>query len=57
MDPNEALARARRAAERLLSDGFEWDAAECEALCESLQALDQWLSKGGFLPDDWARGR
>lgn len=45
MDPDEALAIIRRAVE---------DEAPYDAL-EAWEALDKWLSNGGFLPKAWAR--
>jgi len=60
MDPNETLQRLREAlTERLckLSEA----GTPCEygdenhAVHEAFEALDEWLSKGGALPDDWAR--
>jgi hypothetical protein len=57
MDPNEALRRLRAAIARArqLADGDSND-AEIEAwqeVGEYVQALDDWLSKGGFLPNAW----
>ena len=70
MDPNTALAAIRTAVaqmQALIEDASVWeedtryalgddgkDAAE--SLVEHVQALDEWLSRGGFLPDAWARG-
>lgn len=62
MDPNEALKRAREAARILDNDrcvsrkAREELAVELDAmtdLAEAFDALDQWISKGGFLPDAW----
>jgi hypothetical protein len=64
VDINEALrimsrnvARAQR-----LMDSDTGHPAFCEvdngtvsAIVEAWQALDEWLSRGGFLPTDWAR--
>lgn len=54
MDPNQALENMRaglRKAGNAMSDG-EWrDGAEQAML--AAEALDEWLSKGGFLPADW----
>ncbi len=56
MDPDEALRELRR----LIEDSF--GAYDKEDAWESLdearhqfKALDEWLSKGGFLPSDWRR--
>jgi hypothetical protein len=58
MDPNVALAKAREAAAILLDaddDGNFTDPATTNLgqLIESFQALDEWLSKGGFKPRAW----
>jgi hypothetical protein len=29
---------------------------EIERFCDVVEALDDWISTGGFLPDAWARG-
>jgi hypothetical protein len=53
MDPNANLEEQRRIARRIL-DGDDRDA---ERLAELVEALDEWLASGGFLPSDWAAGR
>jgi len=56
MDPNEALFYARQSAERILAcvdDSEPIDDFDAIRLAESLQALDQWIAKGGFLPKRW----
>lgn len=45
MDPNATLANARKA----LLDGNLNEAAF------AYEALDNWLVKGGFLPDAWSK--
>jgi hypothetical protein len=57
MDPNKTLASLRAALEdaRAAAEGDSND-AEIEAwqeVGEYVEALDEWLTKGGFLPDDW----
>ena len=57
MDPNEALRRAREATRKVfetIEGGSELRFAS-EDLAEAFEALDGWLSKGGFLPESWAR--
>jgi hypothetical protein len=66
MDPNEALAAIRDAIKFLASPSDDSDAAwswrvmpsrarrMIEQLTENVAALDDWLKKGGFLPDDWS---
>lgn len=54
MDPNAALADIREAIreyEEAGSLGSETEATE--RLVERVQALDEWASKGGFLPAAW----
>jgi hypothetical protein len=64
MDPNAALTKLREAHAALAkwNDGEEWhvDSETIAALAsditdatESFEALDQWLSKDGFLPEGW----
>jgi hypothetical protein len=59
MDPNAALDTIREAATNLRaqldSDDPSSSAIEQEAgwLAEHFEALDGWLLKGGFLPDEW----
>lgn len=50
MDPNEALRVVREAARRLLD---EYDAEAAYELAERFVALDEWLTRGGFLPAVW----
>jgi hypothetical protein len=47
MDPNETLQMLRQlAADARASEGYEpWASA--------FEVLDDWISNGGFLPDDW----
>lgn len=48
MDPNETLRRIRMyTAQPVLLD----DDGIC--LAELVTALDDWLTRGGFLPDGW----
>lgn len=58
MDPNEALRLAREAVGELLQaddDGNFTDpqTTNLGQLIEAFTALDEWLSRDGFLPDDW----
>ena len=55
MDPNEALRLAREAADEIQKDlGDAYDpGSQVGQLIEAFDALDQWLSNDGFLPDDW----
>lgn len=47
MDPNETLSAIRHT---VMSPG---NLADYDRLCELVDGLDQWLSKGGFLPAPW----
>lgn len=54
MDPNEALDRLRQV--------FVWwergyaDASDLASAIEMFNDLDEWLSKGGALPEAWNQG-
>lgn len=50
MDPDAALQELRLMA----SDP---NAFNFEQFVELFEGLDEWMSKGGFLPHDWAKGR
>ncbi len=59
MDPNETLLTLRRLAS-WLSDGNGNEVTREEAgreLAEAFESLDTWLSRGGFLPDEWRHAR
>lgn len=47
MDPNAALYSLRIA----IASG------EYEIAADYTEALDEWLSEGGFLPSAWERGK
>jgi hypothetical protein len=55
MDPNANLVEQRRLQERIAEyasrNAFSTD--DLNRLVELTQAMDEWLSKGGFLPDAW----
>lgn len=53
MDPNTALEeiRASLATYRLVGSADE----VVKSLVEHFEALDEWLSRGGFLPRAWSR--
>jgi hypothetical protein len=54
MDPDATLKEARELAQDILDGGA--DTAEAERLAELFQALDEWLSGSGYLPEDWRQG-
>lgn len=57
MDPNAALKEAREMREAMRA----WLAVDCvraaleaaEMMADRFEALDEWLSNGGFLPNEW----
>jgi hypothetical protein len=51
MDPNAALGAARDYALALIERDIPDD--DAIGLAETFQTLDEWLRRGGFLPDDW----
>lgn len=57
MDPNEALRMIREAVELMretpntIADADTYE--RVHRLMDSVEALDEWLSRGGFLPDAW----
>ena len=56
MDPDAALAQMREAIETLwAAKSSVAAAAAADSIAEHAAALDQWLSKGGFLPAAWSR--
>jgi hypothetical protein len=58
VDPDEALKNAREAVQKLIKYDYELTGSpDTTKLVESFQALDEWMSRGGFLPQDWAKGR
>lgn len=69
MDPNAALAEIRDLVNRINTDVDRWtDGASDEPdvtlsiayaatdLAERVAALDGWMTRGGFTPDDWRAG-
>ena len=61
MDPNETLRRLRALAATILGDhenpdGNGVDQDDAAALAEHVNALDEWITRGGFLPEPWANG-
>lgn len=58
MDPNETLKRLQQlhAQYEIVGGEARRDAWKVEHMPEFLElfaALDEWISKGGFLPDAW----
>lgn len=58
MDPDEALAACRRLAVRVAkgsSASLESKLELAQELGEQFEALDEWLTNGGFKPAEWRR--
>lgn len=64
MDVNESLRTALENAREIIDlldrerpdgPGLTIVESNAEKLSESLIAIDEWLSKGGFLPERWKR--
>lgn len=56
MDPNILLTHIRRLAPLGMVDTddlSESDIGNLAELANLVSSLDQWLTRGGFLPDDW----
>lgn len=53
MDPTANLAEQRRIVERIVNGD---SSADWSRLAELVEALDNWISNGGFLPQQWAKG-
>lgn len=54
MDPNEVLLKIRRHLDAAReAQAPEQAAEEYEQAAEAFQALDEWLGRGGFRPEDW----
>lgn len=55
MDPNAALKKIRDLVETMDGQPDEMIVGMAEELAVLVQGLDEWLSKGGFLPKAWQR--
>lgn len=56
MDPNETLKEMRRLSNLIDQTEDEWLRGQyAEELCWAVDSMDEWLSKGGFLPTAWER--
>lgn len=56
MDPNECLAQLRELAAKTVGEqhpNLDAEAASAYRMAELFEGLDQWIKRGGFLPDDW----
>jgi len=52
MDPNANLAEIRHLVESMREE-HEVDALDAARLVELIEALDNWIVGGGFLPEAW----
>ncbi len=55
MDPNANLSEMLELAHKVQNDPYRWMSAE--RLAELVLALDQWIRKGGAIPDQWLAAR
>lgn len=59
MDPDKCLNEIRETVLALKEAGNRGNVIEAyglgETLADNVQALDEWLTKGGFLPMSWER--
>ena len=69
MDPDTALENARRALSAFLTETEEYDTNEmgytpvnknralehAKDLAKAFEAIDQWMTKGGFPPRGWTK--
>lgn len=53
MDPNATLAEMREQMDTVFGGNAELFEEAAVRLAELGASLDEWLSRGGFLPDDW----
>lgn len=59
MDPNANLRQQReivRIHNTLEGSDIQLSPRIMDRLVELVEALDEWLTKGGFMPDAWKRG-
>ena len=56
MDPNETLRRLRELSATPINNNMKEFGELIDNLVFNFEALDEWLSKGGFLPNEWAHG-
>lgn len=55
MDPNETLRQLRELMSTPLLRNTEEYGAWIDQVTVKIEALDEWLSNGGFLPAAWER--
>lgn len=59
MDPDEALREALKLSDQIITEPLDDEELEEAAreLAEKLEALDNWIRQGGFLPKRWRARR
>ena len=60
MDPNQTLQELMDTAERVIhhyDEEVEIDEEDSHTLAYGIMALNEWFTKGGFLPDEWFKAR
>ncbi len=57
MDPNATLEEMRMLSALVMDDSVDISEIDVETLAELVISMDEWLSKGGFLPARWDRNR
>ena len=61
MDPNKALAVIRELVLKFHITDFAMNSGHPENdladLVAHIESLDEWISKGGFLPGDWEKAQ
>lgn len=60
MDPNANLQEQLRIAQRILDaseleDDNILESGDAERLSELVLALDEWITRGGFMPSRWSQ--
>lgn len=55
MDPNACLNEIRRLTAKRNNDPASFDSFDAATLCELVDGLDLWMTRGGFLPEEWER--
>lgn len=56
MDPTETLRLLRLTIKQYhVDDDPDVKAAHADEITEYVEALDGWMTSGGFLPNQWAR--
>ena len=57
MDPNEALNRIIELTQAVLLENPDHQTLEATELAERIEALNDWILCGGFLPEAWVDKR